>query len=197
MHSISQHPLVLFFRVMLKNPRSVSALAPSSRKLALAMTRGLDISENDVVMELGPGTGALTAQIKNILPCSKAYLGIELEQKFVLLLQSRFPDLQFVQDTVAHAYQVHQESGKPPVKVIISGLAMSTLPGHIQESFIDNLDRLVPPGSMFRMFQYVHAYHLPSAIRFRRRMAELFDEYHRSRVVMKNIPPAFVLTWTR
>lgn len=197
MSNLATHPLLLFFRVLLQNPRSVSALAPSSKKLARAMTHGLNLNPDDVIMELGPGTGALTSQIREILPHTNAYLGIELEKKFVRLLQSKFPDLHFVEDTVAHAHQVHEQSGKAPVKVIISGLAMSTLPGHVQEAFIDNLDRLIPPGSIFRMFQYVHAYHLPPAIRFRQRMAELFDEYHRSKVVLKNIPPAFVLTWTR
>jgi phosphatidylethanolamine/phosphatidyl-N-methylethanolamine N-methyltransferase len=197
MESISTHPLVLFLRVMLRNPRSVSALAPSSKKLARAMTDGLNLKPDDVIMEMGPGTGALTAQIQEILPHSEAYLGIELENKFVRLLQSQYPDLQFVEDTVAHAHQVHAQSGKAPVKVVISGLAMSTLPSDVQEAFIDNLDKLIPPGSLFRMFQYVHAYHLPPAIRFRQRMSELFDEYHRSKVVLKNIPPAFVLTWTR
>ena len=197
MPRLTQHPLVLFFRVLFRNPRGVAALVPSSRKLAQARTAGLDLDHDDVILELGPGTGALTSHIRDILPHAGAYLGIELEQIFVRLLQSQFPDLHFVQDTVAHAHKVHSQSGKSSVKVIISGLSMSTLSEHVQDIFIDNLDRLSPSGSKFRMFQYVHAYHLPPAIRFRQRMAELFDEYHRSRVVFKNIHPAFVLTWTR
>jgi len=53
---------------MLKNPLSVCALTPSSRMLARAMARGLEIKPNESVMELGPGTGALTDQIRHILP---------------------------------------------------------------------------------------------------------------------------------
>ncbi|MBM3264835.1 MAG: hypothetical protein FJY97_15605 [candidate division Zixibacteria bacterium] len=197
MEQTEPHPLFVFFQVMLRNPVSVSAVAPSSQELARAMIHGLDLSSGGSLIELGPGTGALTTQIHRILPTAGAYLGIELEEKFVRVLRTRFPDLRFVQDTVAKAHRVHADSGLTPPQIIISGLAISTLPDSVQEAFIVNIDRLMTPGSVFRMFQYVHAYPMRSSARFRRRMDELFPVYHRSRVVLKNIPPAFVLTWQR
>ena len=197
MSRFSQHPFALFLRVMLKNPTSVAALAPSSSKLARAMARGLEVETNESVMELGPGTGALTDQIRHILSHDAGYIGIELEPRFVGLLCERFPNLRFEQDTVTRAFQVHAESGTPPVKAVISGLSISTMPIPVIDEVIGNLDRLLRPGSVFRMFQYIHAYYLPSAIRFRRRMAPLFSNYQCDAVVIRNLPPAFVLTWTR
>ena len=182
---------------MLKNPLSVCALTPSSRMLARAMARGLEIKPNESVMELGPGTGALTDQIRHILPDDDGYIGIELEQRFVHLLRDRFPNLRFEQDTVTRAFQVHADSGVPPVKAVICGLSVSTMPAPVIDEIIGNLDRLLEPGSVFRMFQYVHAYCLPSAVRFRRRMAPLFSDYRCESLVVRNLPPAFVLTWTR
>ena len=182
---------------MLKNPLSVCAVAPSSRKLALAMARGLEIKPNESVMELGPGTGALTDQIRHILPNDDGYIGIELELRFVHLLRDRFPNLRFEHDTVTRAFQVHEDSGVPPVKAVISGLSISTMPNPVIDEIVGNLDRLLSPGSVFRMFQYVHVYYLPSAVRFRQRMARLFSEYRCETLVMRNIPPALVLTWTR
>ncbi len=182
---------------MLKNPLSVCALTPSSRMLARAMARGLEIRPNESVMELGPGTGALTDQIRRILPNDDGYIGIELEQRFVHLLRDRFPDLRFEHDTVTRAFQVHADSGVPPVKAVISGLSISTMPAQVIDEIIGNLDRLMGPGSVFRMFQYVHAYCLPSAVRFRRRMTPLFSDYRCETLVVRNLPPALVLTWTR
>lgn len=182
---------------MLKNPTSVCALAPSSRMLARAMARGLEIDTDESVMELGPGTGALTDQIRHILPDDGGYIGIELEPRFVRLLRERFPNLRFEQNTVTRAFQVHANSGTPPVKAVISGLSISTMPAPVIDEIIGNLDRLLSPGSVFRMFQYVHAYYLPSAVRFRRRMAPLFSNYRCDAFVVRNFPPAFVLTWTR
>ena len=197
MERSQQHPLLVFLQVMLRNPIGVSAVAPSSRKLAEAMAQDLQLNPDESLIELGPGTGALTAQIRRILPASHSYLGIELEGEFVRHLQERFPDLTFVHNTVAQAHQVHAESGLPPAKAIISGLAISTLPEPVQIDLIRNIDQLMTPGSLFRMFQYVHAYPFPSSIRFRQRMRELFTSYDRSRIVFKNIPPAYVLTWQR
>jgi len=182
---------------MLKNPLSVCALTPSSRMLARAMARGLEIKPNETVMELGPGTGALTDQIRHILADDDGYTGIELELRFVHLLRDRFPSLRFEHDTVTRAFQVHADSGGPPVKAVISGLSISTMPAPVIDEIIGNLDRLLGPGSVFRMFQYVHAYCLPSAVRFRRRMASLFSDYRCESLVVRNLPPAFVLTWTR
>ena len=182
---------------MFKSPTKVCALTPSSKMLARAMAKGLEIFPNETVIELGPGTGALTDQIQRILPDDARYIGIELEPQFVSLLRERFPDLRFEEDNVTRAFQVHANSGTPPVKAIISGLPISTMPASVIDEIIMNLDQLMGPGTVFRMFQYIHAYHLPSAVRFRRRMASLFSDYRCDAIVVRNLPPAFVLTWVR
>jgi hypothetical protein len=51
-------------------------------------------------------------------------------------------------------------------------------------------------GCLFRTFQYVHGYHLPPAQKFRKRMEERYGKTLRSQVVIKNIPPAYTLTWS-
>ena len=71
------------------------------------------------------------------------------------------------------------------------------MPVPVIDEIIGNLDRLLGPGSVFRMFQYVHAYYLPSAVRFRRHMTPLFSDYRCEALVVRNLPPALVLTWTR
>jgi len=197
MSSLFQNPLFLFLRVLIRNPVGVSAVAPSSQKLARAMASGLDLKPNEGLIEIGPGTGALTKQIREVIPESENYLGIELEGKFVALLEQEFPEFQFVQNSMVKAHDIHKQSGLAPVKVIISGMSVSMLPREIQDQFVENLDLLLKPGSMFRMFQYIHAYPLPSSIRFRRRMAEHFSGYHRSKLVVENLPPAYVVSWTR
>ncbi len=197
MSNLSENPLLLFFRVLIRNPVAISAVAPSSQDLARAMVRGLSLQPGEGLIEIGPGTGALTRQIREVIPNPEDYLGIELEERFVQLLQQHYPRFTFVQNSMVNAYDIHQDAEKSDVKVIISGLAVSTLPREIQDRFIENLDRILEPGSMFRMFQYIHAYPLPSSVRFRRRMAAHFRDYHRSPLVLRNLPPAYVVTWTR
>ena len=49
----------------------------------------------------------------------------------------------------------------------------------------------------FRTFQYVHAYGLKSARRFRAMMAEQFRTCKRSQPVLRNVPPAYILTYKK
>ncbi len=192
-----QHTLALFFRVMVRNPKGICALTPSSRILASAMSEGLEIGPDESVIELGPGTGALTDRIQHILSDESGYLGIELEAQFVELLRERFPNLRFVHSCITRTCQAYASSGNAPVKAILSGVPISTMPSQVIDEVIANLDQILKPGSVFRMFQYVHAYYLPPAIRFRRRMAKIFSDYRCDALVLRNLPPAVVLTWSR
>jgi phosphatidylethanolamine/phosphatidyl-N-methylethanolamine N-methyltransferase len=50
----------LFLREWLANPQRTGAVTPSSPKLAAAMARWLPSDPESYVLELGPGTGAVT-----------------------------------------------------------------------------------------------------------------------------------------
>jgi hypothetical protein len=66
----------------------------------------------------------------------------------------------------------------------------------VQRGTVDGVGRVLRGDGEFRTFQYVHAYCLPAARRFRRLMAERFSRCARSRPVLWNVPPAFVLTYS-
>ncbi|MGH1365534.1 MAG: class I SAM-dependent methyltransferase [Calditrichia bacterium] len=186
-----------FVKVFLKNPAQVGALTPSSRALASRMVHNLDLKAGETILELGPGTGSVTRLIKDVIPAESIYLGIEREPKFVKLLDKRFPDMQFVTGNAEHAEKHCHDANCPPAKAIISGLPFSSLPSQVRAGIIDSIDHLMTPGSIFRTFQYVHAYPLPSAIKFRNQMCNRFGSHHRSKAVLKNLPPAYILTWRR
>jgi phosphatidylethanolamine/phosphatidyl-N-methylethanolamine N-methyltransferase len=184
-----------FLREFVCNPLTVGAIAPSSPNLARAMLHNLTLNGEDTVLELGPGTGAFTSFIRAALPNPQHYLGIELEPRFVLLLKKEFPDLHFIQGNAEHAVQLYQQTPLKLPSVIISGLPFASFRRQTQDKIIDNMGELMSSGSVFRTFQYVHAYALPSAVRFRHAMDDLFFSHHRSQVMFNNIPPAYVLTW--
>ena len=50
-----------FFRALAARPRNVGAVAPSGPQLAAAMARQIRL--DGPVLELGPGTGAITSAI--------------------------------------------------------------------------------------------------------------------------------------
>jgi phosphatidylethanolamine/phosphatidyl-N-methylethanolamine N-methyltransferase len=186
-----------FIRTFLRSPARTGAIAPSSPFLARAMVAGLRLAPGDTIVEFGPGTGPFTAEIRRMLPSPECYLGIEREPRFVELLRDRYPDLRFVEGSAEHASRLLEQAGRTQVKAVVCGLPFASLPPGVQDAIIATLDRLIGPGAEFRTFQYLHAFGLPTAIRFRRRMSALFGPHRREATVFRNLPPAFVLRWTR
>jgi phospholipid N-methyltransferase len=193
--TITDH--LAFLQVLLLSPARTGAIAPSSVRLARAMVDGLIVAPGETIVEFGPGTGAFTAEIRRILPPQSSYLGIEIEPRFAELLRRRYPDLHFVEGSAEHAAQFLAKAGYDRVKAIICGLPFASLSSGVQDGIIEALETLVAPGVQFRTFQYVHAYGLPPAVRFRRRMGERFGPVTREAMVLRNLPPAYVLRWSR
>lgn len=80
----------LFLRQLLTNPRQVSAIAPSSPRLARAMAEGLGPRSGRVV-EFGPGTGRLTEAILAAGVAPRDLTLFEMSEDFVTHLRRRFP----------------------------------------------------------------------------------------------------------
>ena len=50
-----------FLRALIARPKNVGAVVPSSRALARAIARQIDPARQGPILELGPGTGVITA----------------------------------------------------------------------------------------------------------------------------------------
>jgi phosphatidylethanolamine/phosphatidyl-N-methylethanolamine N-methyltransferase len=184
-----------FAEAFLRNPTQVGAIAPSSKFLTRQMLADLSLKEDESVIEFGPGTGSFTAGLAEILPDSGQYLGIECDQRMIQALQQRFSQLAFAHGRAEQALELYKQSGLGSVKAIISGLPFAGFGREAQDQIMAAIESFWGPGMQFRTFQYAHAYVLPRAIRFRRRMSERFGQAKCSRIVLRNLPPACVLTW--
>lgn len=185
-----------FFGTFLKNPASVGAVLPSSRYLARAVIGRLDLHPGQLIVEYGPGTGPVTAVVGDSLPAGCHYLGIELEPRFHHLLVQRYPKMQFHLGSAADVLAILQQRGLPKPARIVSGLPFASLPAPVQDAVIDGVvECLRGTAGDFRTFQYVHAYGMKAARRFRAMMAERFGGFERIGPIVRNVPPAFVLRY--
>ena len=57
-----------FLQAFLKNPGTVGSITPSSPELAQRMLSGIEPGPDNIVLELGVGTGAITKYLQQIVP---------------------------------------------------------------------------------------------------------------------------------
>ena len=181
----------------MKNPSKVGAITPSSAELAAEMLQGIEPDEENIVLELGVGTGAVTKYLsEGIIPDRRSYMGIELDKGLVRSLNNKFPDLNIVCGNAADAYSIHQDSGLGKVRYLLCCLPFTSLPKEVSEDIIIELEKFMDEGCELRIFQYAHGYFLPPAIKLRELLKSRYGKSRRSPLVLKNVPPAFTLTWS-
>jgi phospholipid N-methyltransferase len=185
-----------FLRAILKHPLKVGAIAPSSPELAQMMLSNIEPSSEKIILELGVGTGAITKLIQEKIPNRESYLGIELDHGLVQRLNNRFPDLNIVCGNASEAYDIHRETGLGKPGYILSCLPFVTLPNVVVKQILAQVERFMDDGCTFTTFQYAHGYYTPAALKLREFMRDRYGKSQRSPLVMKNVPPAYTLTWS-
>ena len=187
---------IQFLQAFLKNPLAVGAVTPSSPELALKMIENIAPDENNIVLELGVGTGSFTKVLRKIVPDEKSYLGLEISRDFVKALRAEFPGMKFIGGNAAKAVALHKKSSFGKVGFIISGIPFVTLPNEVGDEILDEISKFMDSGNcVFRTFQYAHGYYFPSAIKLREFMKNRYGKAEKSPLIVKNVPPAFTLTW--
>ncbi|MEO7658277.1 MAG: hypothetical protein ABIV48_01575 [Pyrinomonadaceae bacterium] len=185
-----------FLQAFLKNPLKVGAIAPSSSELAAEMLQGIHPDDHNVVLELGVGTGAITKFLRGIIPSKDSYLGLELDHELVTTLNKNYPDMNIICGNAADAYSIHKESGLGKVRYVVCCLPFVSLPREISECVLTEIQKFMDEGCELRIFQYAHGYYLPPAIKLRELLKNSYGKSRRSPLVLKNVPPAFTLTWS-
>jgi len=185
-----------FLQAFLKNPAKVGAVTPSSPELAAEMLHGIEPDDNNIVLELGVGTGAVTKFLCDVIPSRSSYLGIELDRDLVKTLNRNFPDMNIICGNAAEAFDIHSRSGLGKVRYLVCCLPFVSLPKEVSENILLDIEKFMEEGCELRIFQYAHGYFLPPAIKLREILKDRYGNLRRSPLVLKNFPPAFTLTWS-
>src|SRR6187397_727959 len=103
---------VRFLRSWVEKPLHMGAVMPSSKLLARTMAQYVDVESTGPVVELGPGTGAITNAL------------VEYNPGFCALLRDRYPQARVVQ---GDAYALRESLGDAldqPASAVVSGLPL-------------------------------------------------------------------------
>lgn len=181
----------------LRHPRTIGAVAPSSAVLARHIIDGIGDRPNERVVELGPGTGSFTRAIVERLRADGRLLAVEVDAEFAAGISRRWPAVECVCASAEELPQLARDRGFLPADRIVSGLPFASLPEAVTRGILDGVEQTLRPSGTFATFQYVHAYGLPPAIAFRRSLTRRMAGPPRAVLVLRNVPPAWVLTWQR
>lgn len=175
----------------MRRPAQIGAVAPSSTRLAELLASVVPRAGSPVVVELGPGTGPVSAAIADRLPAGARHLAVELDPRMAGYLRRTQPGLEVIVGDAAELTALLADRGIPRVEAVISGLPWALFDPATQRRILVQVVDVIGETGAFTTFAYRHAMPLPSARRFRRTLDDLFDEVVVSRTVWRNVPPAF------
>jgi phosphatidylethanolamine/phosphatidyl-N-methylethanolamine N-methyltransferase len=197
-----------FFRQFRTQFQTTGSIVPSSRHLARAMTRQIAAPRGPArILEVGPGTGAVTSRILKLLQKDDRLDLVELNESFANHLRERFRNDPVFQSAASRA-QVHVcgiESFKSeaPYDFIVSGLPFANFSAPFVDQLLNAMFGLLAPGGRLTYFEYMYMRPMRKIVSGpteRNRLTELdrvlngFLSRHRMKrdSVLLNFPPAWV-----
>ncbi|SCK54847.1 Phospholipid N-methyltransferase [Streptomyces sp. WMMB 322] len=179
-------------REFLRSPADIGAVAPSSPRLAAAVTAPIPELGEPVVVELGPGTGVVTSIIQEQLGGRGRQLAVEANPRLADQLRWRCRGVEVLHADASALPQLLAERGLAKADVVVSGLPWASFSDEVQREILAGVSHVLASDGAFTTFGYVHALRLASALRFRELLHTTFEEVVPGRTVWRNLPPALV-----
>jgi phospholipid N-methyltransferase len=197
-----------FLRECRRHFRTTGSILPSSRFLARALVAELSKPRGPArILEVGPGTGSVTAAILHQLQSDDHFDVVEINAHFVQVLQQRLEKeedfrLHHEQTNLIHA-AVEDLAGEAVYDFIISGLPLNNFSAIQVRRIFETYDRLLKPGGTLTYYEYVLVRRLKTVFigrRERRRLhclsrvvnSYIRDFQFRRQRILANVPPAMV-----
>jgi len=176
----------LFLQEWLANPQRTGAVAPSSPKLAAAMARWLPSDPEAFVLELGPGTGAVTEALLKRGLREDRLVAIERNPKLARLLRDRFPKAHIITGDAWHLDRLLSSRRDPieSVGAVISSLPLVNFSFAEAEALAEKIRSVLAQGGKWVQYSYhIHKKRTRGTSRF---------HLLASKIVWFNLPPARV-----
>lgn len=177
-----------FLKEYIKHPRSVGAVAPSSKYLAYKMIENIDFEDAKCIVEYGPGTGVFTEKLMARKKEDTKIFLIEFNKKFYDNLKKLYgykENVIIINDSAENIDYYLNKHNIQNVDYVVSGLPFATLPKEVSNKILMKTIKILQNKGEFITFQY-------SLIK-----KNFFSTYFQKININKtfvNLPPAYVLT---
>jgi phosphatidylethanolamine/phosphatidyl-N-methylethanolamine N-methyltransferase len=205
----------VFLSQFFRQYHTTGSVLPSSRSLARALCRYVrhPSAENynggrpREILEVGPGTGAVTASLVTHMSPTDRLTLVELNDEFVRHMQQRLATEPAFQAVANRTTVLHKRLEDLPAEkrfdVIISGLPLNNFEVPEVEQILDIFGRLLSPGGTLSFFEYIAIRKVKSLVTSSKGRARLqgigraLDRTLKGREIKRdwiwpNVPPAWV-----
>jgi phosphatidylethanolamine/phosphatidyl-N-methylethanolamine N-methyltransferase len=145
---------VRFLRSWIEKPLHMGAVMPSGRVLARTMAQYVDVDSAGPVVELGPGTGAITTALIERGVDQKRLVLVEYNPGFCALLRDRYPQARVVHGDAYKLRESLWDVLSVPASAVVSGLPLVTKPMLTRLKLIRDAFAALSPGAPFVQFTY-------------------------------------------
>jgi len=137
---------------------------PSGRLLARTMAHYVDPYADGPVVELGPGTGAITNALIERGVDQKRLVLVEYNPGFCALLRDRYPQAKVVQGDAYTLRDTLWNVLSAPATAVVSGLPLVTKPMMTRLKLVRDAFAALIPGAPFVQFTYAVIPPIPKSL---------------------------------
>jgi phosphatidylethanolamine/phosphatidyl-N-methylethanolamine N-methyltransferase len=178
----------VFLGLWFQKPLQIAAVCPSGEKLATVIARHADLDRPGFVLELGAGTGSLTAGLLRAGCPPERLVALECEPRLVAVLRNKFRGIQAIVGDATELDDHLRKRGVERLAVVVSSLPIKWFPVEAQRAVTQPCFERLGPGGRF--LQITNAFSSPLA---RHRLG--IDGWETARV-WRNLPPVQIWTYT-
>lgn len=178
---------MFFLKQLIKSYKYTGAVAPSSKFLANKMINDVNIKKAKTIVELGPGTGAITDIILTNMNDDAQLWTFDINKDFCTILQKKYKGKHIHTDIINIKYFLQQDN-ITTVDAIISGIPFANFSDNECINMLNEIKQIMHDDTLFTLFTY-------SRLKFGV-FDKLFTKVNESYVFF-NIPPAYVLTFKK
>lgn len=179
-----------FLTQFIQRGKTVGSVTPSSRFLARKIIEHIPFERMDVLVELGPGTGAFTPfLLHKMKPDARLFL-VELNEVFYQELVEKIQDPRvcIIHGSATDLCQMIHDQGLSEVDGIVSSLPLSILSSSLRKEILEASQKALKNKGIFVQFQY--------SLQSRKKILNLYGNMKLG-FTLWNFPPAFVYTCTK
>ncbi len=176
---------ISFFKEAVKNYKTSGTLVPSSRFLANKMLSNINFSESRVIVELGPGNGAITKNILEKLHPEAVLICFEINDVFYEEIKEiEHPQLVVLKESAENITNEIEKLGFQNADAIVSSLPLTIIPKHISSKILTNSHSSLRKNGVFIQYQY--------SLSYLKKLKKVFGENITLNFETLNFPPAFI-----